>query len=151
LNSTGGVSNYRESWHGVDAGGPTWRRSHRFLLSFLSPGSQYKPISLKSRHGIGLPSRRIYTFPSFCGRFDCPSTISITPSLFHDPTAIEAPIISDGSRARLAVRSKPVRLNMRSGSNDIGGIVIKSRAMRASRGYRVPFTQACQYAIGSVH
>jgi len=53
------------------------------------------------------------------------------PSLSHDLTAIEAPIISGRSRARLAVRSKPVRLNIRSGSNDIGGIVSKSRAMRA--------------------
>jgi len=45
LNSAGVVvSNYRESWHGVDAGGPTWRRSDRFLSSFLSPGSQYTPI-----------------------------------------------------------------------------------------------------------
>ena len=36
------------------------------------------------------------------------------PSLSHDPTAIEALIISGRSRARLAVRSKPVRLNIRS-------------------------------------
>jgi len=46
---------------------------------------------------------------------NCPSTISIMPSLSHDPTTIEAPIISGYSRARLAVRSKPVRLNIRSG------------------------------------
>jgi hypothetical protein len=105
----------------------------------------------ESWHGVDLPSCRIYTFPSFCGRFSCPSTILITPSLSHDPIAIKALIISNCSHARLTVRSKPVRLNMRSGSDDIGGIVIKSRAMRASRGYRVPFTLACQYAIGSVH
>jgi hypothetical protein len=57
--------------------------------------------------------------PSFCGRFNCPSTILIMPSLSHDPTAIKVPIISGRSRARLAVRSKPVRLNIRSGSADI--------------------------------
>jgi len=57
------------------------------------------------------------------------------PSLSHDPTAVEAPIILGRSRAQLAVRSKPVRLNMRSGSDDIGGIVSKLRAMRASRWY----------------
>ena len=62
----------------------------------------------------------IYTFPSFYGRFSCPSTILIMPSLSHDPTAIEAPIILDCSHAQLVVKSKPARLNMRSGSDDIG-------------------------------
>ena len=40
-----GVSNYYKSWHGVDVGGPTWRRSHLFLSSFLSPSFQYKPTA----------------------------------------------------------------------------------------------------------
>ena len=52
------------------------------------------------------------------------------PSLSHDPTAIKALIILGLSCAQLAVRSKPVRLNIRSGSNDIGGTVSRLRAMR---------------------
>jgi len=48
------------------------------------------------------------------------------PSLSHDPTAIKVPIILGLSRARLAMKSKPVRLNIRSGSNDIGGTVSRS-------------------------
>ena len=86
-------------------------------------------------HGVKSPSCCVCPVPSFYGRFNCPSTILIMPSLSHDPTAIEAPIISGRSRARLAVRSKPVRLNMRSGSDDIGGIVSRLRAMRASCWY----------------
>ena len=67
---------------------------------------------------------------------------SIMPSLPHNSTGIKALIISGCSHARLVVRSKPVRLNIRSGSNDIGRIVIKLRAIRASYGYRVSFTLA---------
>ena len=88
---------------------------------------------------------------SLYSRLRRPSTILIMPFLSQDPIAIEAPIMSDCRCARLEVRSKPVRLNMRSGSDDIGAIVIKLSAMRASRGYWAPFTWACQYAITSIH
>ena len=57
--------------------------------------------------------------------------------------AIKALIILGYSRTRLAVRSKPVRLNIYLGSNNIGGIVIKLRAMQVSYKYRFPFTLAC--------
>ena len=135
LNSTSTVvSNYHESWHGVNAGGPTYQHLDRFLPLFLSPLPSIQAYR-ESWHNIKSPSSRICPVPSFCGRFNFPSTISIMPSLSHDPTAIEALIISGRSRARLAVRSKPVRLNMRSGSNNIGGIVSRSSAMRASRWY----------------
>ena len=129
LNSTSIViSNYHESWHGVDTGGPTYQRLDRFLPLFLSPLPSIQAYR-ESWHSVELPSYRVCSVPSFCGRFNFPSTISIMPSLSHDPTAIEAPIISGHSHARLAVRSKPVRLNMHSESEDIGGIVSKSRAM----------------------
>jgi hypothetical protein len=55
------------------------------------------------------------------------------PSLSYNPTAIKALIILGCSRAQLAVRSKPVRLNIRLGSDNISGIISKLRAMRASR------------------
>ena len=86
----------------------------------------------ESWHSVKLPSYHIYPIPSFYGRFNCPSTILIMPSLSYNPTAIKAPIISGRSYARLAVRSKPIRLNIRLGSADIGGIISKLRAMRAS-------------------
>ena len=70
------------------------------------------------------------------------------PSLSHDPTAIEAPIISGRSRALLAVRSKPVRQNIRLGSDDIGGIVSKSRAMRAVE--RVEVLSNALEAVGRI-
>ena len=93
LNLTGVVvSNYHESWHGVDAGGPTHRRLDRFLPSFLSP----QPLTQAYRepwHGVESPSYRVCPVPSFCRRFNCPSTILIMPSLFLDPTAIKASII----------------------------------------------------------
>ena len=83
-------------------------------------------------YSVKLPSYRIYSVPSFYGRFNCLSTILIMPSLSHDPTAINALIISGRSYTRIAVRSKPIRLNVRLGSNNIGRIVIKSRAILAS-------------------
>jgi len=70
------------------------------------------------------------------------------PSLSHDPTAIEAPIISGRNRARLAVRSTPVRQNIRLGSDDIGGIVSKSRAMRAVE--RVEVLSNALEAVGRI-
>ena len=87
----------------------------------------------ESWYSVKTPSYRIYPVPSFYGRFNCLSIILIMPSLSHDPTAIEALIMSGRSRARSAVRSKPVMLNIRSGSTNISGIVSKSRAIRASR------------------
>ena len=118
LNPTGVVvSNYHESWHGDDAGGPTSRRLGRFPPAFLRPAINI--AYRESWHGVESPSCRVCPIPSFCGRFNRPSTISIMPSLSHDPTAIEAPIISGRSRARLAVRSKPVRLNICLGSANI--------------------------------
>ena len=105
----------------------------------------------ESWHGVDLLSCRIYTFSSFCGHFSYLFTILITPSLSYNLIAIKAPIILDCSHAQLAVRSKPIRLNMHLGSNNIGGIIIKLKAMQASYGYRVPFTLACQYAIKSVY
>jgi len=49
--------------------------------------------------------------------------------LSYDPTAIKALIILCYSRARLAVNSKVIRLNIYSGSNNISRIIIKSRAI----------------------
>jgi len=40
---------------------------------------------------------------------------------------------------------------MRLGFNNIGGIVIKLRVMRASRRHKVPFALAYQYAIRLVY
>ena len=94
-------------------------------------------------HGIDLPSCCIYTFSFFCGRFSCPFTILIAPFLSYDPIAIEALIILDYSHAQLVVRSKPIRLNMCLGSNNIGEIVIKLKAMQANYKYKIPFTLAC--------
>ena len=54
------------------------------------------------------------------------------PSLSHDPTAINALIILGYSYTQLVVRSKPIRLNIRLGSNNISRIVIKLRAILAS-------------------
>ena len=71
--------------------------------------------------------------------------------LIYDPTAIKALIILDHSHVQLVVGCKLVRLNMCLGSNDISRIFIKLRVMRASHGYRDPFTLACQYTIGSVY
>ena len=51
------------------------------------------------------------------------------PSLPYNSTAIEALIILGRSYTQLAVRSKPVRLNIYSESDDIGGIISKLRAM----------------------
>jgi hypothetical protein len=75
-----------------------------------------------------LPAASIPFLP-FYGRFSCPSTISITPSLSHDPTTIEAPIISDCSRAigsEEQAREARYALGLTT--------LVKSRAMRASRG-----------------
>ena len=90
LNSTGVVvSNYHESWHGVDAGGPTYRRLDRFLPSFLSPLPSTQAYR-EPWHGVEPSSRRVCPVPSEGAL----TTLSIMPSLSHDPTAIEASIIS---------------------------------------------------------
>ena len=54
------------------------------------------------------------------------------PSLYNDPTAIKALIILGYSCMLLAVSSKPIRLNICSGCNDVSRIVSKLRAMRVS-------------------
>ena len=91
LNSTGiVVSNYYESWHGVDAEGPTYRRLDRFLPSFLSPLPSTQAYR-EPWHGVESSSCRVCPVPS-AGALT--AYISIMPSLSHDPTAIEASIIS---------------------------------------------------------
>jgi hypothetical protein len=100
LNSTSiVVSNYHESWYGVDAGGPTYQHLDCFLPLFLSPLPSIQAYR-ESWHGVKLPSCCICPVPSFYGRFNFLSIISIMPSLFHEPTAIEAPIISVGNKGK---------------------------------------------------
>jgi hypothetical protein len=43
----------------------------------------------------------------------------IMPSLFHNPTTIKALIILGCSYIQLAIRSKPIRLNIYLGSNNM--------------------------------
>jgi hypothetical protein len=125
-----------------------------WLTQYWDLGNHFNWIQLVKESaamaGLGmvltcLPTASIPFLP-FYGRFSCPSTLSITPSLSHDPTTIEAPIISDCSRARLAVRSKPVRLDMRWVWRHWSNREPCERVVD-----RVSFTLACQYAIGSVH
>ena len=51
------------------------------------------------------------------------------PSLSYNPTAIEALIISSHNHMQLVVKSKPVRLNIYSRSNNIDKIINKLRAI----------------------
>ena len=64
LNSTSTVvSNYHESWHGVDVGGPTYQRLDRFLPLFLSPLPLIQAYR-ESWHGVKSPSCRVCPVPS---------------------------------------------------------------------------------------
>jgi len=83
-----------------------------------------------------------FLFFFFCDHLNYLFTILITPFLSHDLIIIKTLIILNYNYTLLGVRSKPIRLNICLGFNDINKVIIKSRAIWASRGYLVLFNLA---------